>query len=496
MSASLVMYTLPRANGLDSAASSGVMGVSWTSLVDPVPCTAAEDVSCLRWHLLSSTKANGESVDPILLVRRTRSCSVRCVVDLARGVIRHEAAENAQITTWPFLWRPLLTPVPCAPGLACPPQWPLSAFSCLGLVHWHGRLRRRTWTHSTGAANPKTSPTFSGHADTETLSPWTSRSVPTPCDCRFSTWRLYLLVNFLQATMQQPRLPPRSRSLHLQPRLCGLLCAFLKLVCAEGTCPFYLCFVVVEGLHLVSCPLHHSSCLRPDCAPESCQVMRKHAELVLNTFERCWLAHAFHVHDVTELWWSRALSCPGAVAGELSAIGCCWSASSGPPRLPTAAPLLRTQLPETGPWLKCSSSLSPGSVGTYVGLNSLGVSSSRRREAGLTTLSRGAPLPSSQLHTCGVRHATLVSFLGTPELSEASSYAAPTAQQILRNKFHTRAEKSIFALRSLAEPLSTIFFHLWSLIERVGFFQMKNLLGQNKGEQHFAVTVIFLLIEL
>ena len=43
------------------------------------------------------------------------------------------------------------------------------------------------------------------------------------------------------------------------------------------------------------------------------------------------------------------------------------------------------------------------------------------------------PLPSSWLRTRSVRHATLATLLGAPELSEAFSYVVSTEKRMLRN---------------------------------------------------------------
>ena len=109
--------------------------------------------------------------------------------------------------------------------------------------------------------------------------------------------------------------------------------------------------------------------------------MRERAELLLVAFERRWLADAFDVDGVVEmrlrLHRLRSLASDGCAESRhvlvlLLSATCCWSASGGPTLLPTAASVLQTPPPELGPWLRCSSSLSSGFVGTHVGLNFLG----------------------------------------------------------------------------------------------------------------------------
>ena len=60
--------------------------------------------------------------------------------------------------------------------------------------------------------------------------------------------------------------------------------------------------------------------------------------------------------------------------------------------LPAVAFLPQVPMPECSPWLRYSSSLSPGSVGTYVGLSFASCSFDRRCEVEQTTRSQGAGL--------------------------------------------------------------------------------------------------------
>ena len=93
-------------------------------------------------------------------------------------------------------------------------------------------------------------------------------------------------------------------------------------------------------------------------------------------------------------WSCRTLSCPPgvvvALVGPLAADF--WFASSGEVLLPTCAFSPRVPLPESGPWLRYSSSLSPGSVGTYVGPSFASSSSDWWWGAGQTAIFQGAGL--------------------------------------------------------------------------------------------------------